>query len=1003
MIKNKNRLILICCIMLCSFVNIHFVEAAFQARYYNSSTSTGITRWNGTNYTAYEYEMKDPNGVSYKAYCMDPGKSLPNGWNDYQCETLSGNNPHSGRFMWILDHLTDNNTVNVLAIRMLAVATGTNNFANNNYTAASIVNYWWSRQCAEGGHAGNTNCSSYDKNYKQYLYGKNDTAESIINSAYQLATQAYDNSGYKGNMSDGGYIKFEKDNGKSSENHIVLKISSDKPIDKNNLKFTCKECEKIDWTWNGSSGEIELTVAQPNCSYTINSYYGASGYYMCSSTKGGSFQKLLTVIHSETNSFEASAIENSTVSQPPYVGKIESNLGGNYYKTYCDEDKVCTEKTKIEIPSYCDDASGKKITITSPKNVVQCVLNSVDDAGNTYKMIDGQVETESVKNPYCSVWCKEDYNMGLPGAKYGDSGRYFILEPTTVHSDRTCYATGPDKSTKNIDIDKFIKDIKSQQEDLAQKFNTMQIAKARLESVKNIVSVDNNTVTCTSTGCAKYDTTTNTCLQPTSCTNSYTNDEQTGADKSYSIVNLTVKNADEGTYNVNISTSSLHDYLGGKYSCSGCSGSYSISGTYRTLGEYQSAYDAAVNAMNAAKEKINATIKHMEECYGWSNNLCFDPDVVFDYRESYNGQIKFEMDGEAEIHKDYKVSYRDAKDKSINNEYSNTTEVGNLDQILENVDYLFCNTENCSNSSKAEHISTLVKHIYYLKKESTGDATFKNQNQFVSNYPHGTIGEVPSGATGPYEDYYYLGAVFPIMFKTPTGVYNWKLDFKNIGQYNNNNGTCNDSQLGRLNEVAKSSGDGRPGLSTSLQYVCVYVVDCPECEYECNCGDNPDCVEKYIQGEKFCIINHPEPECPECEIYCINCIFDGDSATYKYRQISLAEVNPNNRNMGSNWNNEKGKATIKAIENANESIYKESEYSYQITAEQMKEIRDYNKGITYDNEDLEFHSIGNNVYGISEFLDKGQSLGYFKELRRNSDWSSKVWTSIGDHQGPSWK
>ncbi len=990
MIKNKNKLILVLSILLCTFINIHCVEAAFQARYYNKSTSTGITRWNGTNYTTYEYEMKDPNGVSYRAYCMDPGKSLPDGWNDYQCETLNGDNPHSGRFMWILDHLTDNNTINVLAVRMLAVATGTNNFANNNYTAASIVNYWWGRQCAEGGHAGNTNCSSYDKNYKQYLYGKNDTAESIINSAYQLATQAYDNAGYKGNMSDGGYIKFEKDNGKSSENHIFLKISSDKTIDKNNLKFTCKECEKIEWTWNGTSGEIELVVAQPNCSYTINSYYGASGYYMCSSTKGGSFQKLLTVIHNETNSFEANAIETSTVSQPPFVGKIEAGEGGEYYKNYCDDDKVCTEKTKIEIPSYCDDASGKQITITSPKNVVQCILFNSDETDPTpnhsqqnYRMDDTQIKSD---NPYCTVWCKEDYNMELPGAKYGDSGRYFSLEDTKVHAKRTCYATGADKNTKNIDIDKFIKNAIDLQKKIVENYNKYVIDKAKDELISGASYTSNGSV-----------------CSPDSVPNDWRDVNDAGknvivydikCDNETAVCELTPKTK-------NVTTS---DY-GNKHSTyntteTNADGTVSTKCNNSTdsVDHEKTNTQSYLNAMDAAATELKNKIGHFEDCYNWKNNLCFNPEVLFRYKELYG--VDF---GEKSLGTSVDVNVGYKTDKTIDNQYESLIS-GN--PSLGTYNYATCTSSGCNNSETATSISTLKEKIYYLRKESTGDATYNNRKEFSTNYPHGTIEEVPSGATGPYEDYYYLGAVFPIMFKTPTGVYNWSIKFQGIGQYNNRTTEgaprCSTNALGRLNQVAQSIG--KASLGTDLEYVCVYVVDCPECEYECICGDNPDCVEKYENGEKFCIINHPEPECPDCEIYCNHCLFDGDGATYDYRQISLDVVNPNNRNMGSNWNNEKGEATIKAIENANESIYKNSEYSYVITPTQMKNIRDYNKNIgTYINEDLNFHTSGNNVYGISEFLDKGQSLGYFKELKRNSDWSSKVWTNIGDHQGPSWK
>lgn len=983
MIKNKNKLILALSIVFCAFINIHCVEAGFQARHYNSSTATGITRWNGTKYTTYEYEMKDSNGISYKAYCMDPGKSLPTGWNEYQCEAIRSDNPHSGRFMWILDNMTGNNTVNVLAVRMLAVATGTNNFADNNYTAASIVNYWWSRRCAEGASDAN-NCGHFGTDYKKYLYGTNSSADSIIEQAYQLASSAFNNSSYKGNVNDGGYIKFEKDNGKSSENHIVLKISSDKTIDVNNLKFTCKECEKIDWTWNGNSGEIDLIVAQPNCSYTINSYYGASGYYMCGSTKGGSFQKLLTIIRTETNSFEDGIMDTVAVSQPPFVGKIEADFGGNYYKTYCDNDNQCLEKTTIDIPSYCDDSSGKKITITSPKNVVQCILNSKDDAGNTYKMDDTQIKND---NPYCSVWCKEDYDMELPGAKYSDSGRYFALEDTKVHVTRSCYATGPNKTTKNIDIDRFISDVKTLQQEMIRTEDELQKWKALLAT---------NGILDDSTGCSGFSNETKYTWYK------FENVPYVGYDLVDCNANTGVcryqtsaKTANYGYGEKAGSDSIKRNPTGCLASDPNCSRTCSNTPTV-VADERQANYDAAKSKLDSLRQQMKTLIEHFENCYNWKNNLCFEPKVLFRYEELYG--VDF---GETNLNTtvDANVSYK--QDKVIDNNYEN---LSTGLPPLNSYEYIKCDENNCS-TEKADKISTLVEKIYYLKKESLGDATYNNRKEFATNYPHGTIEDVPTGSSGPYQDYYYLGAVFPVMFKTPTGVYNWSIKFQGIGQYNNRttNGAprCSASALGRLNQVAQSIG--KASIGTDLEYVCVYVVDCPECEYECSCGNNPDCVEKYENGEKFCVINGPEPECPECEIYCKNCIFDGDGATYEWRRIALDKVNPNNREMGSNWDNEKGRATIEAIESANESIYKdEPQYSYKITEIQKKNLMDYNKITgTYIDEDLSFHAVGGNVYGISDFLNNGESKGYFTELKRDDDWSD-VWSNVSDHQGPSW-
>ena len=155
----------------------------------------------------------------------------------------------------------------------------------------------------------------------------------------------------------------------------------------------------------------------------------------------------------------------------------------------------------------------------------------------------------------------------------------------------------------------------------------------------------------------------------------------------------------------------------------------------------------------------------------------------------------------------------------------------------------------------------------------------------------------------------------------------------------------------------------------------------------------------------MCEIIEPEPTCDECDVYCVNCIFDGKD-TYSYRTISLTDTNPNNRDVGVNWSNEKGRATTEEIEGNSENIYKEPEYSYTITATQMKNIRDYNKiKGTYIAEDLDYGTLGgySNIYGTSSFLDDGETKGFFTENKRNGTWT--LWTGTINSQGsgPAWK
>ena len=79
-------------------------------------------------------------------------------------------------------------------------------------------------------------------------------------------------------------------------------------------------------------------------------------------------------------------------------------------------------------------------------------------------------------------------------------------------------------------------------------------------------------------------------------------------------------------------------------------------------------------------------------------------------------------------------------------------------------------------------------------------------------------------------------------------------------------------------------------------------------------------------------------------------------ANFYYRNISLNNVNPNKRELGKNWTNEKAKATLCEIaggkynngdctSQANtspESTYEKPEYSFTLTPENMQEIKKYN-------------------------------------------------------------
>ncbi len=81
-------------------------------------------------------------------------------------------------------------------------------------------------------------------------------------------------------------------------------------------------------------------------------------------------------------------------------------------------------------------------TVTNKLNVKECIINNEDPVGNSYEVSD---------NRYCKVYCKEDYKLSLPGNQNVDSGRYFQLTAKVTGS-KTCY-------TSKINTDKFLSDL----------------------------------------------------------------------------------------------------------------------------------------------------------------------------------------------------------------------------------------------------------------------------------------------------------------------------------------------------------------------------------------------------------------------------------------------------------------------------------------------------------------------------------------------------------------
>ncbi len=910
--------------------NTVFAENAVAWVNNNGTRDENIIYSNGHNYQDFQIKVNFE-GQNHDAYCADFGLRMGGGNNAaaMTCQEIT-----APSMAYVLNDPSASHEVKQIASRIIAQGLG---YAQSEHVVTS------------------TNETM-------------DTVNQLVANANNYAAGA------------GGSLLFVRTS--SHENVVSYRVSS--PIYMNDIQFTCGSgCMVTEQNWNGTTGTVTINAINGACEYTINASYPYSGNITTNTnntrviycTGGEDIQGVTFTINGNGSSSSSSSQTSGTNGRmtQSFRDSIDPTTGGNYYRTYCDDEPdedlcPCEQQTTINKPNYCDSPDSQFMSITAPTDVKCCILNREDEAGNTYQMLDGQVSSE---NPYCTVYCKEDYEMSMPGAKYTESGRYFELENTVVNAKRTCYATNPKRNSEetNIDIELFVEDVKKYQQELVDAYNAYKKA-LREQELAAIANAGNGTP---SSGCENPGETTNTGTWYEIESDKYSGYQVTCKTDGTGLCEVTTTEGDTTAtgWGTKITTRTEWDEGAQQYNCSESSTTVTEP---NWAGEVEAAKIRMTMALNNLKEKIT----FMKECYSWVNELCLEPDVLFDYNEQYSSSINYELVSGGGTFTGENATYNN--NLTIDNEYT-TNSAG----ALENINYLYCDENGCNNINEAtlaEQISTLRNHLYYRKIEVNGTAEFANTQEFQTNYPHGTIDTV-SNPENIRENYSYLGAKFPVALNTPTGVYQWKLNFTNLGQYNDYVGCRN----GRLDTVVNAIG-ATTGVDT--EYVCVYVVDCDDCDYEC-------------VGE-YCDYEPDEPVCPECDVYCINCIFDGDEDTYFYRRIGN-EFNPNDRELGANWTNEKGEATRNEIESTGENVYIEAEYTYVLDANNMKRLRDYNKETgTYVREDLDYHTLNDvrNAYGTSKFLDEGQARGFFTEVKRNTNWT--LWTgAMGTAIGPSWK
>ena len=181
------------------------------------------------------------------------------------------------------------------------------------------------------------------------------------------------------------------------------------------------------------------------------------------------------------------------------------------------------------------------------------------------------------------------------------------------------------------------------------------------------------------------------------------------------------------------------------------------------------------------------------------------------------------------------------------------------------------------------------------------------KNNIYASIPDGTIVIKDSNGNYKYSDgtiskntltqqlYEIDEDIYPIGLATKEGKYEYSYTISKVGDKTIN--SSNNSDLGRFDKDVKEK---------SRKYYCNYTVikDITTCEDKENCNNKP---------------------------------------TFYYRNVSLTNINPNNRQLGKNWTNEKGKKTLEEIKKQGEEAYVKPEYSFTLTPENMQKIKQYNK------------------------------------------------------------
>ena len=638
--------------------------------------------------------------------------------------------------------------------------------------------------------------------------------------------------------------------------------------------------------------------------------------------------------------------------------------------------------------------SEESCTLTdSNKNVKNCILNNRDISGNSY-----QAKTEGYpNNNYCKVYCTEDYDIEVPGIQSTNSGRYIKLS-ANVSGTKSCYTT-------EINREQFEKDLEDARKAVIEAYNTwiyldtvIKTGWSNIHDISQTYGTSCHTEYYTySCNCVTTDgkTTCSTCTGSYCATDSTAECSTTAGNKTNTYVDGYGKTQ---SFNLSFGSVSTLGCCGGGPKCTAISHTTDYNNQ-----NFPAQRTNAASVLDAAIKKYNAIIKEYNSCgltTSQDNRIKTSESSIWNMKYNFNPKVSF-------WYEDSHMSLA----KSIYLIGTTTKDSLNINNCTASVDsYYNCSLNWTSSTLSKETISNdkaytcyksgngytcgivpiVVNTAKYVKQTQTASASFILPTQFYTVYPTGKIinDEKVSG-TSPLEN------ALPISLGTQAGVYTYNLKVEGLGEYYDSSKTgriwgeedsvvvtalededscsykLSASNLPNNNPALRANGNGT--------YTCSYRVNCPGCNVTC--------------GPDGCIWT--ECEDGHCIVKCDRCIFSNGEVNFSYRPITTKDINPNNRELGANWNYDenniktttelKAYATTNDILTKGEKVYESDSddvvLSVKLTQTMIRDIKNYNDKYDnnggyasnslkcYDYKDKN-NIIYENIYCYSTFVDE---------------------------------